>query len=63
MAVEFKPRFPPEVMRQQIRAFTLPEQVQAWQPKLEAEVEQPVTLAPETAPAAVSVRKESADRP
>ena len=34
MAVESKPLFHPEVMRQQVRAFTLPEHVAAWQPKL-----------------------------
>jgi hypothetical protein len=35
MAVESKPLFHPEVMRQQVRAFTLPEHVAAWQPKLQ----------------------------
>jgi hypothetical protein len=34
MAVESKPLFHPEVMRQQVRAFILPERVAAWQPKL-----------------------------
>jgi hypothetical protein len=34
MAVESKPLFHPEVMRQQVRAFTLPEHVADWQPKL-----------------------------
>ena len=35
MAVESKPLFHPEVMRQQVRSFVLPEQVPAWQPKLQ----------------------------
>ena len=35
MAVESKPLFHPEVMRQQVRAFTLPEHLPAWQPKLQ----------------------------
>ena len=35
MAVESKPLFHPEVLRQQVRAFTLPEQTAAWQPKLQ----------------------------
>jgi hypothetical protein len=35
MAVESKPLFHPEVMRQQVRAFTLPEHVAACQPKLQ----------------------------
>jgi len=35
MAVESKPLFHPEVMRQQVRAFNLPERVAAWQPKLQ----------------------------
>jgi hypothetical protein len=35
MAVESKPLFHPEVMRQQVRAFVLPERVAAWQPKLQ----------------------------
>ena len=35
MAVESKPLFHPEVLRQQVRSFLLPEQTAAWQPKLE----------------------------
>ncbi len=35
MAVESKPLFHPEVLRQQVRTFLLPEQTAAWQPKLE----------------------------
>ena len=35
MAVESKPLFHPEVMRQQVRSFTLPEHVPASQPKLQ----------------------------
>jgi hypothetical protein len=35
MAVESKPLFHPEVMRQQVRAFNLSEQVADWQPKLQ----------------------------
>ena len=35
MAVESKPLFHPEVMRQQVRAFLLPEHVAACQPKLQ----------------------------
>jgi hypothetical protein len=35
MAVESKPLFHPEVLRQQVRSFTLPEQTGAWQPKLQ----------------------------
>jgi hypothetical protein len=35
MAVESKPLFHPEVLRQQVRSFTLPEQTSAWQPKLQ----------------------------
>ena len=35
MAVESKPLFHPEVMRQQVRAFSVPEHVPAWQPKLQ----------------------------
>jgi hypothetical protein len=35
MAVESKPLFHPEVMRQQVRAFLLPEHVSAWQAKLQ----------------------------
>ena len=35
MAVESKPLFHPEVMRQQVRAFNLPEHVPACQPKLQ----------------------------
>src|ERR1039457_1371616 len=34
MAVESKPLFHPEVLRQQVRSFNLPEQTAAWQPKL-----------------------------
>ena len=34
MAVETKPLFHPEVMRQQVRSFNLPERVTASQPKL-----------------------------
>ena len=32
MAVESKPLFHPEVLRQQVRSFNLPEQTVAWQP-------------------------------
>ena len=35
MAVESKPLFHPEVMRQQVRSFSLPAHVPAWQPKLQ----------------------------
>ena len=35
MAVESKPLFHPEVLRQQVRSFFLPEQMAAWQPKLQ----------------------------
>jgi hypothetical protein len=35
MALESKPLFCPEVLRQQVRSFYLPEQTAAWQPKLE----------------------------
>ena len=35
MAVESKPLFHPEALRQQVRAFNLPEQTAAWQPKLQ----------------------------
>jgi hypothetical protein len=35
MAVESKPLFDPEVMRQQVRAFILPDHVAAWQLKLQ----------------------------
>ena len=35
MALESKPLFHPEVLRQQVRAFNLPEQTGAWQPKLQ----------------------------
>jgi len=35
MAVESKPLFHPEVLRQQVRAYNLPEQTTAWQPKLQ----------------------------
>ena len=34
MAVESKPLFHPEVLRQQVRSFNLPERTGAWQPKL-----------------------------
>ena len=35
MALESKPLFHPEVLRQQVRSFILPEQTGAGQPKLE----------------------------
>src|ERR1017187_5564601 len=35
MALESKPLFHPEVLRQQVRAFNLPEQTATWQPKLQ----------------------------
>ena len=35
MAVESKPLFHPEVLRQQVRAFNLPERAGDWQPKLQ----------------------------
>ena len=35
MAVESKPLFHPEVLRQQVRSFNLPEQTAAWQPKFQ----------------------------
>jgi hypothetical protein len=35
MAVESKPLFHPEVLRQQVRSFNLPDQTGAWQPKLQ----------------------------
>ena len=35
MALESKPLFHPEVIRQQVRAFNLPESVGDWQPKLQ----------------------------
>jgi hypothetical protein len=35
MALESKPLFHPEVIRQQVRAFSLPEGVADWQPKLQ----------------------------
>ena len=35
MALESKPLFHPEVLRQQMRAFNLPERVADWQPKLQ----------------------------
>ena len=35
MALESKPLFHPEVLRQQVRAFMLPERAGAWQPKLQ----------------------------
>ncbi len=34
MALESKPLFHPEVLRQQVRAFNLPESVRDWKPKL-----------------------------
>jgi len=35
MALESKPPFHPEVIRQQVRSFNLPENVASWQPKLQ----------------------------
>src|ERR1035437_5998684 len=35
MALESKPLFHPEVIRQQVRAFDLPERAEDWQPKLQ----------------------------
>ena len=35
MALESKPLFHPEVIRQQVRAFNLPERAGEWQPKLQ----------------------------
>ncbi len=35
MALESKPHFHPEVIRQQVRSFSLPERVGDWQPKLQ----------------------------
>jgi hypothetical protein len=35
MALESKPLFHPEVIRQQVRAFSLPERAGDWQPKLQ----------------------------
>src|ERR1035437_199393 len=35
MALESKPLFHPEVLRQQVRSFNLPDQTAAWQPKLQ----------------------------
>src|ERR1035437_1551155 len=35
MALESKPLFHPEAIRQQVRAFNLPERVGDWQPKLQ----------------------------
>src|ERR1019366_4084278 len=35
MALESKPLYHPEVIRQQVRAFNLPERVGEWQPKLQ----------------------------
>ena len=35
MALESKPLFHPEVLRQQVRSFNLPERVGEWQPKLQ----------------------------
>jgi hypothetical protein len=35
MALESKPLFHPEVIRQQVKSFTLPERVGDWQPKLQ----------------------------
>ena len=35
MALESKPLFHPEVLRQQVRSFNLPDQTVAWLPKLQ----------------------------
>jgi hypothetical protein len=35
MALESKPLLHPEVIRQQVRSFNLPERVGDWQPKLQ----------------------------
>src|ERR1035441_9825373 len=35
MALESKPLFHPEVLRQQVRTFSLPERMGDWQPKLQ----------------------------
>ncbi|MGA2656843.1 MAG: hypothetical protein ABSH34_04905 [Verrucomicrobiota bacterium] len=35
MALKSKPLFHPEVLRQHLRAFNLPESVRDWQPKLQ----------------------------
>jgi hypothetical protein len=35
MALESKPLFHPEVIRQQVRSFNLPERLGDWQPKLQ----------------------------
>jgi hypothetical protein len=35
MALESKPLFHPELLRQQVRTFNLPERVADWQPKLQ----------------------------
>jgi hypothetical protein len=35
MALESKPLFRPEVLRQQVWSFNLPEHVKDWQPKLQ----------------------------
>ena len=35
MAVESKPLFHPEINRQQVRSFNLPDSVTDWQPKLQ----------------------------
>ena len=35
MSVESKPLFHPEVIRQQVRSFNLPDSVADWQPKLQ----------------------------
>jgi hypothetical protein len=35
MAVESKPLFHPEVLRQQVRSFNLPGQTAVWQPRLQ----------------------------
>jgi len=35
MALESKPLFHPEVLRQQVRPFNLPDQTAAWQPTLQ----------------------------
>jgi len=74
MAVESKPLFHPEAMRQQARAFSLPEHVAAWQanPRLpRARTKRGATVQPEHAPLplfktgfrCIGVREESADEP
>lgn len=35
MALESKPLFHPEVIRQRVRSFTLPDALGQWQPKLQ----------------------------